>query len=437
MNRSKAVTAGRMLARLFLVAVLTVSSPPMTNGRLLQNAAINLMEIIDKDPQLALFTILLEEAGLDDDIDNGDISANNRLTIFGPVAKAFESVDEELLTYLLTDMRWNTHLQSLLAYHIVADKVALYLDETATNIMEKELTFTKSSTDGAVMVNGYAKVINSVGTKDRVVHTIDNILDPGWLNKNLQAVLEAESSRLSTLSSLVGRVDTIATLATSAAPYTLFAPTNSAFALSEVDLINNLDPLFVDNVVGYHMVPGIYSGGELTQLGSRPLTTVSGETLVITTDPFLQTTKVNGNLVLEADLLANNGVVHIVDGVLSTQKTAEIDPDDMELCEYNKFVEEALGKTLNVQCTCRISGKTVQLSCTEREGQQCMPKFGICDANVETQQCCSPFQRRCVYGQCRDSKKPERVKVGAAQGGATDRIRRNRNNKMDERSIPP
>lgn len=420
---------------LFLLAA--AGTIPSSAGRLLQNAE-TIMELIRSDPQFAFLTVLLEEAELNDDLGNGDIAGNSQLTVFGPIDQAFQSVDEEFLTYLLTDVQWNTHLLNLLVYHIVADQVVLNLDETAVNILGEELTLTTSSVDGAVMVNGYAKVVNSLSTMDGVVHAIDSLLDPGWLNKNLRGVVDSDPARLSTLSTLITRSDTVSTVATSSAPYTLFAPTNTAFDQSGLDLVNNLDPSFVEDVLGYHMVPGIYSGGDLTTLGANPLVTMTGDTLMVTTDPVLRTISVNGHLVIQSDLLANNGVVHIVDGVLSTSRPVEIDPDDVEMCEFGKVMEESLGNDLGVQCNCQVvGGATVQLFCTEASGQQCVPKFGVCNDDVDNQRCCSPYRRRCVYGQCRDSSRPERVKIGAAQGGAEGRLQRDRANvDIERKSLP-
>ncbi|KAG7347619.1 fasciclin domain containing protein [Nitzschia inconspicua] len=422
-------------AMLFLFLSIILSSIPCSTARLLQNPG-NVMNLIQNDPELAFISVLLEIAELDDAIVNGDVS-ETQLTIFGPINNAFRSVSEELLTYLLTDDQWNTHLMSLLGYHIVADQVVLDLDETAENIFGKELTLTISSSDSSVMINGYAKILNSAETKDGAVYAIDSLLDPGWLNRNLRGVLEAESSRLSTLSSMITRVDTMSNLATSSAPYTLFAPTNSAFSNSDLDFVNNLDPSFIDDVLGYHLVPGIYSAEDLTMLGVQPLITMSGETLVVTSDPALQITSVNGHLVIASDLLANNGVVHIVDGVLSNQPPVEIDPKDAESCEFEKYMEESIGATMGVQCNCQIIGNTVQLSCNEGAGQRCVPKFGICNSDVDGQRCCSPTQRRCVQGQCRDSRQPERVRIGTNAGGAAGRLQRDRNNKNDERTSVP
>jgi uncharacterized surface protein with fasciclin (FAS1) repeats len=419
------------------ILLMIICIPPV-QARQMQNSDQTLVDLIYNNPELAFFTILLEEAELYDDLDNGDIAGHNQLTVFGPTNAAFETVDEELLTYLMVNIQWKTHLANLLGYHIVDDEVVLYLDETAENIVGEEVTLTLSSSDNAIMVNGYAKVIDSLGTLYGVVHVIDTLLNPGWLNKNLVDVLVDNSATLSTFTSLIGRIDTVSTLATSSEPYTLFAPTNAAFDQSGLDLVNNLDSIFVDELLGLHVVPGIYSGGDLTRLSGQPLVTFSGEALVVESDPVLRTTTVNGHLVIESNLLANNGVVHIVNSVLTTEQQTEVDPEVMEKCAFEKEMEERLGVSLGVQCNCSIVGSTVQLLCTEGSGeQQCVPKYGFCNDESEDIQCCSPFQRRCHYSQCRDSTQPERVKIGATYGGATGRLRQDRNNLNKESNSLP
>jgi uncharacterized surface protein with fasciclin (FAS1) repeats len=367
-------------------------------------------------------SILLQEAGLDDDIEEG---IAEKITIFGPIDTAFETVDEELLTYLLTDEEWNDHLVNLLGYHLAAYQVNLeeQNDQTVENIAGDKFRLQKSS-DGDFILDGYSKVISTLPALNGIIHAIDTLLEPEWLNTRIASVVEG-TTNLSKLYQLGKQESTFFNMATSSTPYTLFAPNNDAFDQSGIDFVDNLDLIFVKDVLGFHMVPGIYTEGDLTRLDE--LETSTGEKLAVETDPVLWTVSINGHRIVEADLLANNGVVHIVDGLLSSPKqVTAVDSDLVEVCTFQKVMEESVAANIGVVCNCQVIDQSVVLSCNDSSGQQCSPRWGQCGDGENV--CCSPSQRRCVHGQCRDRNPPdERVKHEAARGGAEERTKRDHN----------
>lgn len=98
-------------------------------------------------------------------------------------------------------------------------------------------------------------------------------------------------------------------------PFTVFAPTNAAFAdiQSTVDtLLKPANKKDLTNVLTYHVVPGTYKAADLKD--GQELTTVQGDTLKVTVDG--DTVKVNDATVTQADVAASNGTVHVIDKVL-------------------------------------------------------------------------------------------------------------------------
>ena len=96
-------------------------------------------------------------------------------------------------------------------------------------------------------------------------------------------------------------------------PFTVFAPTNDAFAAlgSTVDdLLKPENKAALTNILLYHVVPGTALSTDLTE-GVLP--TVQGETVEVTLDPIA----INGAGVAIPDVLATNGVVHVIDAVLT------------------------------------------------------------------------------------------------------------------------
>ena len=104
-------------------------------------------------------------------------------------------------------------------------------------------------------------------------------------------------------------------------PYTVFAPTNDAFAALPAGTVDSLllpenrDQLV--NILTYHVVPGQITAGDV--LGTRQnVTTVQGGTLDVNgiVGKFGSGVTVNGANVIQPDIFASNGVIHAIDQVL-------------------------------------------------------------------------------------------------------------------------
>ena len=113
-----------------------------------------------------------------------------------------------------------------------------------------------------------------------------------------------------------------------AGPFTVFAPTNAAFAKLPAGTVETLtQPAQRQQLTGiltYHVVPGRLTAAELTQQiqaggGTATLTTVNGATLTArAANGGVQLTDAAGgmSMVTQADLPASNGVIHVLDTVL-------------------------------------------------------------------------------------------------------------------------
>jgi uncharacterized surface protein with fasciclin (FAS1) repeats len=104
-------------------------------------------------------------------------------------------------------------------------------------------------------------------------------------------------------------------------PFTVFAPTNAAFdALPAGTLDTLLQPENKDqlaSILTYHVVPGAVTSDQV--VGQRMnVATVNGETVLIdgTGGKMRAAVTVNDANVTNADILATNGVIHVIDEVL-------------------------------------------------------------------------------------------------------------------------
>lgn len=99
-------------------------------------------------------------------------------------------------------------------------------------------------------------------------------------------------------------------------PFTVFAPTNEAFAAlpaGELDrLLKPANKAELAKILKYHVVSGEIMSSDLTN--GQKAKTVEGGTLTVTING--NTVKVNDATVVQADVPASNGVVHVIDKVL-------------------------------------------------------------------------------------------------------------------------
>jgi len=99
-----------------------------------------------------------------------------------------------------------------------------------------------------------------------------------------------------------------------AGPLTVFAPTDEAFAAVPADTLEQLrsDPEALRNVLLYHVVEGAITADQVVNLDSAP--TLAGSDLAFETDG--DAVLVDGATVVQPDIMASNGVIHVVDAVL-------------------------------------------------------------------------------------------------------------------------
>ena len=96
-------------------------------------------------------------------------------------------------------------------------------------------------------------------------------------------------------------------------PFTVFAPTDAAFAKIPPAKLDALlaDKAALVKVLTYHVVPGEIVAADVK---AGPLKTVEGEALNVTTSST--GVKVNGANVIKTDVMASNGVIHVIDTVV-------------------------------------------------------------------------------------------------------------------------
>jgi uncharacterized surface protein with fasciclin (FAS1) repeats len=97
-----------------------------------------------------------------------------------------------------------------------------------------------------------------------------------------------------------------------AGPFTVFAPTDAAFAKVPKDQLDALlaDKAKLTKVLTYHVVPGKVMAADVK---AGQVTTVEGQPLAVSTSGGVMVDKAK---VVKTDIVADNGVIHVVDSVL-------------------------------------------------------------------------------------------------------------------------
>lgn len=236
--------------------------------------------------------------------------AKEELTVFAPSDEAFAALG-------LNENNISTvpNLKEILLYHAVAGKIysSMLSNKFVPTVNGAALKI--DITYGA-MINDAMVIKADIKAMNGVIHIIDKVLLPP--SKNLVEVALANAPEFSILVAAVQKAQLVETLSTGG-PFTVFAPTNAAFAalLSELK-VSSLDALPVEtikNVLLYHVVNGrVFS----TDLQSGPVTTLNG-----TFNVNLSNLKITDANMRESGLVpsllniqAKNGVIHVIDRVI-------------------------------------------------------------------------------------------------------------------------
>jgi uncharacterized surface protein with fasciclin (FAS1) repeats len=152
----------------------------------------------------------------------------------------------------------------------------------------------------AVAVAASALVVNSVNTRAADMDIVDTAVSAGQF-KSLAAALGA-----------AGLVETLK----GPGPYTVFAPTDEAFAKLPAGTVDNLlKPENKDKltaILTYHVVPGRVTAAEVSKVDEAP--TVNGQMLDVSVKG--DEVMVNEAKVVATDIAASNGIIHVIDTVI-------------------------------------------------------------------------------------------------------------------------
>jgi transforming growth factor-beta-induced protein len=232
------------------------------------------------------------------------LQGDGPFTVFAPTDaafEAFEAANPGVLASLSVEQ-----LTAILTYHVVAGA-----DVRSTDLVDGGVVQTLNGAPALIGLRDGAKINDaSVTTADMVasngvIHVIDSIIQPPEKDIVETALDAGTFTALAGALTDAGLVETLQ----GDGPFTVFAPTDDAFAaLAEVPSGDALT-----DVLLYHVVDGVVGSGNLV---AGDVQMLSGDSVTVALEGGVT---VDGASVTSANILAKNGVIHVVDSVLVPQ----------------------------------------------------------------------------------------------------------------------
>jgi len=278
------------------------------------------MSIVDVAVSNGSFTTLvaaLEATGLDATLSDMDSS----FTVFAPTDDAFALLGDETIAALLDD---TDTLTDILTYHVIGAEIdsSAAISSAGSTVEMVNGDSTGLSLDGDnLLVNTVTVTTVDVEADNGVIHVIDAVLippvDKGTPTMNIvdTAISAGDFGTLVTALQAAG-LD--ATLADETQSFTVFAPTDAAFAMIDPDTLDLLlaDTDALSDVLLQHVVSGEVSSVTAYTLNGLAATTASGAEIPVAINSELDTLTFGGATVTTTDIYTTNGVIHVIDMVV-------------------------------------------------------------------------------------------------------------------------
>jgi transforming growth factor-beta-induced protein len=277
------------------------------------------MDIVDTAIADGRFTTLVAAVQAAELVDT--LKGEGPFTVFAPTDDAFAALPAGTLDELLKPEN-KQQLTDILLYHVVSGKVmaadAAKLTSAPT-VLGKDIAI--KSDMGSVYLNESKVIITDIETSNGVIHVIDAVLlppsdDAMMEEKNTIVDVAVADGRFNTLVAAVTAAELAETLS-GEGPFTVFAPTDDAFAALPAGTLDSLllpeNKQQLTDILLYHVVSGKVMAADVVTLTSAP--TVLGKDVTITVKDgkvFLNDTV----QVVITDVEASNGVIHVIDAVL-------------------------------------------------------------------------------------------------------------------------
>ena len=241
------------------------------------------------------------------------LQGDGPFTVFAPTDQAFADAGINLSTFD-TDEEIAV-LTDILLYHVYTAGAVYAADVTdgLTVAMANGDDASFTVTDGTVMIGDATVTTADVMASNGVIHVIDKVLMPPADLVDIAAVAMSTGMHDSLVAALV-KADLVSTVQGDG-PFTVFAPTDQAFTNAGIDLdsfTTDEEIAALTNILLYHVYSGAVNAADVTD----------GLAVQMVNGDYAQFTVTEGTVMIEdatvtaADVMASNGVIHVIDKVL-------------------------------------------------------------------------------------------------------------------------
>ncbi len=278
----------------------TVILPPSMTAE----AKKDIVDIAAADGRFTTLVAAVQAAGLVD-----TLKGEGPFTVFAPTDDAFAKLPEGTLETLLKPEN-KQQLTDILLYHVLPGKVM------ASEVKDGLIADTALGTSvffkvdmGKVYINEAQIIITDIEASNGVIHVIDTVILPKDI---VDAAVFNQFNTLVAAVQAAGLVDTLE----GEGPFTVFAPTDEAFAKLPAGTLDNLlkpaNKKQLTDILLYHVVSGRVLAEDVVKL--QQADTALGKPVTIK----VQDGKVyiNDAQVILTDIKTTNGVIHVIDTVL-------------------------------------------------------------------------------------------------------------------------
>ncbi|WP_224489300.1 fasciclin domain-containing protein [Robertkochia flava] len=310
----KAIKLGLFFSLLLVFASCNNDDDDNNNGGTPEPpvADLTIYETAVASENLTILVEALERTGLDTTLDDP-----GTYTVFAPTDEAFTTAGVSLEDFT------NEELTNLLLNHVLGTTVLSsslstgYVNTLATGPGENSISLFVN-TEGGVEFNGVSSPLSDgldINASNGVIHLVDtplsipNVVNHVVANPDFQSLEDAVLAFENELTDIL----------TGEGPFTIFAPSNEAFAnLADVLGTETVDPETLRTILLYHVVAGQNLQSDNLTAGLE-MTTANEELLYMDSEEgtkLIDGTGGDGVSILTSDIQGSNGVIHEIDRVL-------------------------------------------------------------------------------------------------------------------------
>lgn len=281
------------------------------------SAPTTIVDVAVRDGNFTTLVSALQATGLDNTLADTD----SEFTVFAPTDDAFALLGQETIDSLLDDVET---LSDILTYHVISgevDAAAAVASAGSTVQMVNGDEIGLSLSGENLLVNLSTVTVTDIQADNGIIHVIDAVLMPpedrGEPTMNIVDTA-IDAGIFTTLVSALQATGLDVALADETKSYTVFAPTDDAFAMIGEETLTALieNPEVLSAILLQHVVEGEVASTAAFTLNGQSATTLAEEAIPLLINDSLNSLLFGGATVTVKDIYATNGVIHVIDMVV-------------------------------------------------------------------------------------------------------------------------